>query len=288
MTADIQASPNLPGMSVIVHKQMNKLEAEQITQEIQDRVADLTLLVLRAFQGKAHKALGYESWDAYVKARFHDAPLYLPRDDRRAVVALLRGHGMSTRNIASVTGVGQQTVVRDIAATDSNESVEVIHSEDGRSRPAKRKPKPDARRETDRIKQGVDRRPTEMTLGEAIGLLNESREQGPRSIRIPETLTGVADTLRAVNIVTNFYDAIRAATMAFRACWSDDLLSESTAQIWVQLCLSVLEKPDAEHPFLVGLIETLAEMGATEDEVAFDELREFANDDYEAEEVSEL
>jgi hypothetical protein len=90
-------------------------------------MGDLMAEVVRAYLGRAWIALGYQSWPDYIKGEFSHAPLALPREERRAVASLLRGQGMSTRAIGAATGVGQQTVVRDLA-TDSNESVdEVVH-----------------------------------------------------------------------------------------------------------------------------------------------------------------
>jgi len=79
-------------------------------------MGDLMTLVVKAWLGRVWLPLGYESWDSYVKGEFEYAPLHLPRDERRAVVALLRGQGMSTRAIGSATGSDHATVVRDLAA----------------------------------------------------------------------------------------------------------------------------------------------------------------------------
>jgi hypothetical protein len=76
-------------------------------------------------------ALGYESWPDYIKGEFRHAPLAMPRDERRAVVALLRGQGMSTRTIAAATGLGKDTVHRELSgvANETPEPGDVIDVE---------------------------------------------------------------------------------------------------------------------------------------------------------------
>lgn len=60
--------------------------------------------------------LGYPSWTAYVATEFGDALAELGRDDRRDVVAILSGSGMSIRGIASVVGASVGTVHSDLNA----------------------------------------------------------------------------------------------------------------------------------------------------------------------------
>lgn len=106
----------LPGVKLIPHADMDEQQARAITDQIQSSVADLAALIVQAFRGRAWLALGYPSWVDYIRGEFRNAPLHLHRDDRRAVVELLRGHGMSQRAIADAAGVGVGTVNRDLAA----------------------------------------------------------------------------------------------------------------------------------------------------------------------------
>src|SRR5258706_188459 len=75
-----------------------------------------------AKNGQIHLALGHHSWTAYladvVQIGSQD------RDERRKIIALLSGEGMSQRAIASVVGVSQKTVDRDIGEVSHDDSVE--------------------------------------------------------------------------------------------------------------------------------------------------------------------
>jgi predicted XRE-type DNA-binding protein len=114
-------------MSATVHplpsmkrRDMDAQQSRAITAQIQSSVSDLAALVVQAFHGRVWLALGYPSWADYIKDEFRDSPLHLHRDDRRAVVELLRGHGMSQRAIADAVGVGVGTVNHDLTAGVQN------------------------------------------------------------------------------------------------------------------------------------------------------------------------
>ena len=115
-------------------------EAQDLTEEIRIRLDFLLPLIKKAFEGRADRALGYESWQAYCSAELSN--IRVPVGDRPAMVAELRQSGMSQRAIGAAFGVSQETVRRDLA-TDTNVSVEApatITSLDGRERPASRPP----------------------------------------------------------------------------------------------------------------------------------------------------
>lgn len=57
-------------MKDVTPASMSKAEAEEITTRIRSAVEDIRKLVAKAHGGKAWKALGYKSWEAYVKAEF--------------------------------------------------------------------------------------------------------------------------------------------------------------------------------------------------------------------------
>src|SRR5690606_22189968 len=73
-------------------------------------------LIQEAYLTRAWAALGYNSWDAYCAAEFGTSRIPLPREERREIVTSLREAGLSTRAIASATGVDHSTVSRDIAS----------------------------------------------------------------------------------------------------------------------------------------------------------------------------
>jgi hypothetical protein len=111
--------PNLPGMKLIQHRDLDAKQARAITDSIKTSVGDLMILVAKAWQGRVWIALGYGSWPDYVKGEFNHAPLWLPPGERKAVVALLHGQGMSTRAIGAAAGVSDGTVRNDLAGAQN-------------------------------------------------------------------------------------------------------------------------------------------------------------------------
>jgi hypothetical protein len=69
--------------------EMSPASAEQITLQIRSMMERAWEYVAIAYQGRAHLALGYESWDEYVDARLGDLRLTVPRQERGAVVQSL-------------------------------------------------------------------------------------------------------------------------------------------------------------------------------------------------------
>lgn len=97
-------------------------------------------LIRDAYQRRAWAVLGYQTWDEYCHTEFGGVRLRLPREDRPQVVSSLREAGLSTRAIASATGVDQSTVVRDLGRSDANASVGParVTGLDGKERPSTR------------------------------------------------------------------------------------------------------------------------------------------------------
>jgi hypothetical protein len=122
MTDEIRTA--LPGMEIVEHRDLDAKAARAITDRIRSAMGDLMAEVVKAYIGRVWVALGYQSWADYIKGEFNHAPLWLPRDERKAVVELLRGQGMSTRAIGPAVGVDQATVVRDLSG-DANASPDV-------------------------------------------------------------------------------------------------------------------------------------------------------------------
>jgi len=117
---------------------LTEAEAEALTTKIVQAGTRYVSLVIAAYNGRADKALGYRSWDAYVKARLRDAPR-VTVGERKELVATLRKEGMTTREIAPVVGTSFKTVARDLVSNDT--SAEVV-SLAGRRRSAQGEAKP--------------------------------------------------------------------------------------------------------------------------------------------------
>lgn len=86
---------------------------------IASNVEQVVELIDQARVENIHQQLGYASWPAYVKAEFGGRLDRLKRAERRPLVEVLAGTGMSTRAIASVVGVHHDTVASDIRAAES-------------------------------------------------------------------------------------------------------------------------------------------------------------------------
>ena len=100
---------------------MTSTEAQQVTARIKLLLTTITettekvvTLIDAAKTGRAWSALGYDNWPAYVAGEYCAALAGLARAERIPIVEKLSITGMSTRAIASVAGVSQPTVVRDL------------------------------------------------------------------------------------------------------------------------------------------------------------------------------
>lgn len=105
----------IPEMKIVPNRDLNAMDARKITERIKASMGDIMSDIAAAHIGRVWIALGYASWGDYIKGEFNHAPLSLPREERKAVVSLLRGQGMSTRAIAPVIGVDKDTVRRDLS-----------------------------------------------------------------------------------------------------------------------------------------------------------------------------
>lgn len=105
-------------------------EARDLTERIKAGVVELLPLIKEAFERRADKALGYESWGAYCDAELRG--LRVPVEDRREPVAELRNAGMSTRAIGSALGIDARTVRRDLESGGADASPQdVVRGLDG-------------------------------------------------------------------------------------------------------------------------------------------------------------
>lgn len=110
----------------------------QADTRVRTEVCKLLELLEEAAEGDIHKALGYKSWTAWFSEAVQVTPA--DADQRKKLVAIMSGKGMSQRAIAGSLSVGQATVSRDIEEQgDSDESPDTTTGLDGRE--YKRKPK---------------------------------------------------------------------------------------------------------------------------------------------------
>jgi hypothetical protein len=99
---------------------LTESEARSLTANILHGLQNVWTLIETAYTGRAWLALGYSSWDDYCESEFQAARIKLPREERAVVVASMRASGMSTRAIASATGLSQKTASR--ITRESNDS----------------------------------------------------------------------------------------------------------------------------------------------------------------------
>jgi hypothetical protein len=97
--------------AVSVHP-LSELEARKLTREIADTLAVAWDKVVEAYQRRVWEPLGYGSWDSYCRAELGSTRLRLPSEEREEAVRSLRSAGLSTRAIASATGISRGTQYR--------------------------------------------------------------------------------------------------------------------------------------------------------------------------------
>ncbi|MGA5869306.1 hypothetical protein [Streptomyces cinereoruber] len=110
-------------------------QARALTDRIKIAVEGTWQLIREAYTSRSWAVLGYDTWDAYCTAEFGETRLRLPREERQEVVASLRENGLSTRAIASATGLSQSTIAR---ATESFDSVAEVTGLNGKTYAASR------------------------------------------------------------------------------------------------------------------------------------------------------
>lgn len=122
--------------------ELSASQARELTDRIKVGVEAIWELVKQAFQSRAWAALGYDSWDDYCTREFGTSRIRLPREERQEVVASMREIGMSTRAIASATGVSQKTISRDTSG-ESFDSPAPVTGTDGKTYTPKPRPEPE-------------------------------------------------------------------------------------------------------------------------------------------------
>lgn len=101
-------------------------EARALTGRLRGALEVAHGLLLQAYHGAAHTALGYRTWAAYCAAELADLQhTRLPRPQRRALVDQLHGQGMTRRAIATGLGLDESTVRADLRVVRDDERAPV-------------------------------------------------------------------------------------------------------------------------------------------------------------------
>jgi len=100
---------------------MSEHDARRLTERIRIAAVNyseakdkLMTLVQEAKDGAAHLTLGYASWTAYLAEVLGEEPMRLARGERQEMVQMLSNEGVSREAIASITGVAEKTIQRDM------------------------------------------------------------------------------------------------------------------------------------------------------------------------------
>ncbi len=112
--------------------------ARALTRQLQRALDVAVELVRELHESEAWRVLGHDSWPAYCAAELPQLRVIvrgMPKEERRAKVAELRGAGMSLRDVSEVTGLAPNTVRADAAA--AGVQLVTTKSRDGRLRPAR-------------------------------------------------------------------------------------------------------------------------------------------------------
>lgn len=94
---------------------LSSVEARRITDQIRIGLEGSWQLIVKAFNGRVWIALGYNTWDEYVRREFGNLVLAVPREGRDEIIVSMREAGMSLRAIAPAVGVSKDTAQRVIA-----------------------------------------------------------------------------------------------------------------------------------------------------------------------------
>lgn len=89
---------------------MSAAEARERTDNLKRHLTNAWFELKELYVGSAWVALGFHSWDAYVKSEFGTLQLTPPPAERVAVMVDMRTAGMSNRAIATATGLSVGTV----------------------------------------------------------------------------------------------------------------------------------------------------------------------------------
>ena len=119
---------------------LTKEQALELTAEINSGVENIELLLKRAFDEQAWRALDCKDWDDYAEKHIHTAVLAIPRQKRKEVVISLKAAGWSYPMIEKGTGIPAATAHRD-ASQSGKPAGKTTKSQDGKTYPSTTKRK---------------------------------------------------------------------------------------------------------------------------------------------------
>jgi hypothetical protein len=100
---------------VLFFERLDAESARALTGRLRAALEVAHELLLEAYHGQAHTALGYRTWAEYCAGELADLQhTRLPRPQRRELVATLHTSGMSKRAIATGLGMDDSTVRADL------------------------------------------------------------------------------------------------------------------------------------------------------------------------------
>jgi len=120
--------------TVDAEKMLSKAEARELTGRLQASLVDTWELIVRAYVGRAWKALGYDTWNIYCAQELNGCRFRPPSAERLVTVTSLRDAGLSLRAIESATGISKKTIIKDLKqvgeSTPPDDEHEVIDEDE--------------------------------------------------------------------------------------------------------------------------------------------------------------
>ena len=101
---------------------LSSTNARQLTDKIRAGLEGVYQLIIEAFQRRIWVALGYNSWDEYVRREFGNLALRPPLEARDEVIQSMRDAGMSLRSIGTATQMHYSTVSKQLDKAGVEES----------------------------------------------------------------------------------------------------------------------------------------------------------------------
>lgn len=162
--------------------------------------------IVEAYRNRDWITLGYADWDTLCAEEFGGARIALPIEDRRAVVADLRGSGMSMPAIASAVGASVGTIHADLSTLKGSDLPDTVTGLDGRQRPATQPAKvttTSRTTEATKVERNVDMATGEILDGQIPATEDRRPPAAPPVIPITEEQAEALDSLLADPSVRN-------------------------------------------------------------------------------------